>query len=194
MRCSLPARRMPKGAPIIGCSGRSECAARIAARRSKRSRRQRRRALRAHVDMRQHLLGDRDLRPAGASVMRWKICRRLASRSTSCSVRRQRIAQRDFGEIADAGVDRIEREAARAIGLVDADETEERVGGVAEDEEIDTLAHVAVIVGPFRLDRCRRAAPAAPGSASSRPSRRKATPSSGETTRRGALASLISVS
>ena len=58
-----------------------------------------------------------------------------------------------FGQIEDHRLDGEQRMARIAIGLVDPDEAEERVGLVAKGQQIAAFAHVAVVIDPFGRDR-----------------------------------------
>src|SRR5699024_10289747 len=53
-----------------------------------------------------------------------------------------------LGYVVDMGLDGEERMSGFTVGLVDADETEEGIGAVAECQQEARLAHVLVVVDP----------------------------------------------
>ena len=88
--------------------------------------------------------------PVSALCMAWKICRRFVC-IDQLERKLKRIAEMGFGKIEDHALHCEQRISARPIGLVNSDQTEERIRLVAEYEQIARFAHMPVIVHPIAL-------------------------------------------
>ena len=66
----------------------------------------------------------------------------------------QLLAKPYFPEIVQVGFGRVEGLAGCAVTLIDAEEAEERIGAVTEDEQVGGLGQVAVVVHQGLTDRC----------------------------------------
>ena len=78
---------------------------------------------------------------------------RFSSAASTWVVTSTRSAGVRLALVHDVGLDREPAEAPGEIGLVEADQAQERVRGVAEQLQVAALVHVAVIVDPVGRDR-----------------------------------------
>ena len=77
---------------------------------------------------------------------------RFSSAASIWIVTATRIARVRLVLVHDVGLDREPAEAPGEIGLVEADQAQQRVAGVAEQLQVAALVHVAVIVDPVGRD------------------------------------------
>ena len=67
----------------------------------------------------------------------------------------QFLADDGLSQIAQVRLHRVDAAPRLAVGLVDADQAEQGIRSIPEDEQVGRLAHVAVVVRPGRYDRTR---------------------------------------
>ena len=106
-----------------------------------------------HVDMKEHQLGRRQ--QAGIALPPHRVMEMQALRVVGQQLGGdgQAVAAVGLVQIVDMRFQRIDRAGGRPPrGVVQPDIVVERVGGMAEDEDVIGLVHVAVVVDPFGQD------------------------------------------
>ena len=106
-----------------------------------------------HVDMHQQLLRGRHGLAAGLVKQRDGTGGGSSARHRAAAAGREPVAERRLAQVMQMRLGGVEGVARGPVGLVDADVPEEGVGGVAHQQQIAGLAHVAVVVDPVRRDR-----------------------------------------
>ncbi|MCY1502595.1 hypothetical protein D9M68_366950 [compost metagenome] len=99
-----------------------------------------------------HLLGGRDRFVGLGVVDRREDVQALLVGGQHLAGRIERVAEPGFAEVPDVGLDGVVAVAVAHIVEIDADQTQQAIGRIAEDLEIAMLGHVAVVVDPGSTD------------------------------------------
>jgi hypothetical protein len=105
------------------------------------------------VHVQQHLLGGGD-QPAGrAQVHLVQDVQPLGVGAEHLDGEAQLLALAGLAQVAQVGLDRVERVSPVAVGVVDPEEAEEGVRAFPHDQQVRGFGEVMVVVGPLGADR-----------------------------------------